>query len=129
MTLKFNFKPVKLKPLEFYLGPGVGFNHFDRRVTVLDASDKITRRVFDLHFLVGARLNLGTRLSLLLESRYASARIRHANGLDDILNIGGVTTFLGVSWQYSDLLHIFPSRSPEIPENMAAPISPPKVAE
>jgi peptidoglycan-associated lipoprotein len=129
MTLKFNIKPVKLKPLEFYFGPGVGFNHFERKITVLDASDKITRRVFDLHFLVGARLNLTSRMNLLFESRYASARIRHANGLDDILNIGGVTTFLGVSWQYPDLRHIFPSRLPEIPEKMAAPISPPRVTE
>jgi peptidoglycan-associated lipoprotein len=125
-TLKLNIKPAKLRPLEFYLGTGMGFNHFERSLTVLDAHEKITRRVFDIHFVAGARLNLASRLALLLESRYATARIRHSNGLDDILNIGGLTTFLGVSWRYPDLRHFFPSRPPEVPEKK---FGPPEVSE
>lgn len=128
-TLKFPIKPVKLKPLEFYFGPGVGLNRLDRRITVLNTSEGITRRVFDLHFVVGARLVLNTRLSLLLESRYETATIKHVNEPGDKLNIGGVTTFLGIAWQYPDLRHFFPARSSEISKEKVGPISPPEVTE
>jgi peptidoglycan-associated lipoprotein len=127
-TLKFHIKPVKLKPLEFYFGPGLGYNHFERRITVLNTSDSITRRAFDLHFVVGAQMRLGTRLSLILESRYASATIDNANNLDDKLNIGGLTTFLGVAWQYPDLRHFFPTRIAEPSEQMAG-LKPAEVTE
>jgi len=117
-TLKFHVRPVKLKPLEFYFGPGIGYDRFNRRVTVLDAGAGATRRAFDLHVVAGAELRLSTRLSLLLESRYASATIRHANDLDNKLNIGGVTTFFGAAWQFPDFSHLFPTRVSE----KAAPV-------
>jgi peptidoglycan-associated lipoprotein len=127
-TLKFRIKPVKLKPVEFYFGPGVGLNHFNRRITVSDGSDNFSQRVFDLHFVAGAEVRLNTRLSILLESRYSTANIKHANALDDSLNIGGLTTFAGVAWQYPDLLHFFSSGTAGPSETKAA-LAPAEVAE
>ena len=126
-TLKFHIMPVKLKPFEFYIGPGVGYNHFNRRITVLNGSDNFSQAVFDLHAVAGVLVRLNTRLSILLESRYSSAKIKKADALDDSLNIGGLTTFAGVAWQYPDLRHFF-SSGPEA-AGMKAGLATAEVAE
>ena len=127
-TLKFRIKPVKLKPVEFYFGPGLGLNHFNRKITVSNGSDDFSQRVFDLHFVAGAQVRLNTRLSILLESRVSTANIKHADALDDNLNIGGLTTFAGVAWQYPDLLHFFSSGTAET-SAQATGLAPAEVAE
>jgi peptidoglycan-associated lipoprotein len=127
-TLKFRIKPVKLKPFEFYFGPGVGLNHFERKITVSNGSDNFSQRVFDLHLVAGVQVRLNTRLSFILESRYSTANIKHADALDDDLNIGGLTTFAGVAWQYPDLRHFFSSGT-AAPSEMKAGVAPAEVAE
>lgn len=118
LTLKYHFKlkPVTLKRLKLYVGPGMGYYLFNREIKVLDVRNDLSEKIFGFHYLLGARLFLSPRVSLLVEARYTSAVIRSANELDDELNIGGWTTFFGLSWQFPDFAHIFPERGPEPPE-------------
>ena len=118
LTLKFHFKfkPVALRRLQWYAGSGMGYYLFDREIKVLDVRNDFSEKIFGFHYLLGARLFLNPRLSLLAEARYTNAAIRSANELDDELSIGGWTTFFGLSWQFPDFAHIVPARPPKLPE-------------
>ena len=115
LTLKFRFKPTQLRPFHLYTGVGVGFYRFNREIRQLDIRDDFTERILGHHFLLGVGLTLSTRLSLFVEARNAYATIKSANELNDKLEIGGLTTFFGLSWQFPDFAHIFPARSPKLP--------------
>jgi peptidoglycan-associated lipoprotein len=128
-TLKFHFKPVKLKPFEFYFGPGLGYNRFDRKITVLNATDNFSHGVFDIHFVGGAQMRLNTRLSILLETRYSSAKLKDANSLGDTLNIGGLTTYVGVAWRFPDFRHFIPTLASQTAEEKIGPKTTPEVTE
>jgi peptidoglycan-associated lipoprotein len=128
-TLKFHFKPVKLKPFEFYLGPGLGYNRFDRKITVSNSTDNFSHGVFDIHFVAGAQVRLNTRLSILLESRYSSAKLKDADPLGDTLNIGGLTTYVGVAWRFPDFRHIIPTLTSNAAEEKMGPQPAPELTE
>jgi Outer membrane protein beta-barrel domain len=111
MTLKFNFQPVVLRPLELYAGPGFGYDRIHSKTTILGVSEQVSNRTFDLHLVAGARFPLGPRLSALMEAQYASVQVQEVNDLGDDINFGGLTTFVGLTWHFPDFHHILPTIS------------------
>lgn len=102
-TVKFDFK-FELggkSPVRLFLGPGIGSYWFHRTVEVLGKRDRFTERPYGLHFVVGADLPISRNLNVLVESRYASAVIDSANELNDQFDIGGITAFLGLTWNFA----------------------------
>jgi len=114
LTLKFKFTPARLAPLYGYAGGGVGYYIFDRDVTVTGVSSHFSEQVFGTHYLLGVGWPLTQNLSFFTEARYAFAKIKSANALDDSLSIGGWTTFIGLSWQFPNLAHILPTKQPPV---------------
>jgi Outer membrane protein beta-barrel domain len=109
LSLKYKFEPSRLAPLYWYVGTGVGYYLFDRDVTVLGVRDHFSQNVFGGHFLLGAGWPISPRLRFFTEARYAFAKIKSANELNDALGIGGATFSMGVSWQFQDFAHILPA--------------------
>lgn len=108
LSVKYRFEPSRLAPFYWYLGTGVGYYMFEREVTVLGQHDNFSENVFGSHFLLGAGWPLTQNLGLFTEARYAFAKIKSADALDDDLAIGGLTVSVGVSWQFHDFAHILP---------------------
>jgi subtilisin family serine protease len=102
-TVKFDFEFNfgKLQPLRLYLGPGIGLYWFRRTVEVLDQTDRFSAKPYGLHFVVGLDAPIGRRVNVLIETRYASATIDSADELDDRLDVGGITAFLGLTWNFA----------------------------
>jgi len=119
-TLKFNFRPVILRPVEFYIGPGVGYDRVSGKVTVLGVNEGAKREVFDIHLVAGARLPVGPRLSALVEGQYVSATIYDINDTGDSINFGGLTVYAGLAWHFQDFRHIlFAKSAPAYPKKAA----------
>jgi outer membrane protein W len=109
LTLKFTFEPSRVAPLYWYVGTGVGYYMFDRKVNVLGIQNDFSQNVFGNHFVLGAGWPLSQRLGIFTEARYAIAKIKSADKLNDQLDIGGLTVSAGVSWQFQDFAHILPT--------------------
>jgi subtilisin family serine protease len=126
ITLKYKQTPAFLAPLYWYAGVGVGEYFFWRDVTEAGVSSHFSEQVFGTHYLLGVGWPLTNRLGFFTEARYAIAKISSTNGLNDSLGIGGLTAFIGMSWEFPTFAEFLPTRPPSAapaaaPQNTAAP--------
>jgi subtilisin family serine protease len=126
ITLKFNFRPVVLRPVEFYIGPGVGYDRVSSRITILGAKEGVNREDFDIHVVGGARLPVGPRLSALVEAQFVSATIYDVNDTGDSIDFGGLTIYAGLAWHFQDFRHVIFSKSAPAYPKKVAPTEPVK---
>jgi subtilisin family serine protease/6-phosphogluconolactonase (cycloisomerase 2 family) len=114
LTLKYKYSPARLAPLYIYGGGGVGYYIFYRDVTQTGVNSHFSEQVFGTHYLAGVGWPLTQNLSFFTEVRYAFAKIKSADALDDSLSIGGWTTFMGLAWQFPNFAHLIPSKPPPV---------------
>jgi len=99
----------------------MGYYFFSRDVTVSGVSNHFNEQVVGPHFLLGIGWPLTQRLGFFTEARYAVAKISSANGLNDSLGVGGLTAFIGLSWEFPTFAEFLPAR-----RTPAAPATPPQ---
>ncbi|HUJ78870.1 MAG TPA: S8 family peptidase, partial [Nitrospiria bacterium] len=112
ITLKYKQTPSFLSPAYWYVGAGVGEYFFSRDVTETGVSSHFNEHVFGSHYLLGVGWPLTQRLSFFTEARYAIAKTKSANGLNDSLGVGGLTAFVGLSWQFPTFTEFLPKNPP-----------------
>jgi hypothetical protein len=106
LTPKYHV-PIRLRPpknpakdtLEGYLGGGIGFYHFTRKVSGV-IQDNLSSNVMGLHAVVGIETPLIKRFWVFLEARYAVAKVKSADPFDDSLDVGGLNYSLGFRWRF-----------------------------
>ncbi|MBI3995858.1 MAG: S8 family serine peptidase [Nitrospirae bacterium] len=96
LTTKYH---AYIKPVEWYLGAGVGFYDFTRRVHGFLEED-LSARVVGVHGVIGLQWTLFRPVTIFSEARYALAKVKHADALNDALDVGGLNYFLGIRWNF-----------------------------
>ncbi|MBI3597072.1 MAG: S8 family serine peptidase [Nitrospirae bacterium] len=85
--------------LEWYVGGGVGYYHFSRKINGL-IEDNLSANLLGLHAVIGLEWLVLKRVSVFTEARYALAKVKSADAFDDALDVGGLNYSLGVRWWF-----------------------------
>ena len=92
-----HYSPIK--PMEWYIGGGVGFYDFKREIHGL-LSDHLSARLLGIHGVIGLSWPVLPRVSVFTEARYALAKVKSADLFGDALDVGGLNYSLGVAWRF-----------------------------